>query len=247
MELTVLGSSGTYPTPTNACSGYLFSEGGFDLQVDSGPGTFVNLQRYIQFDALDALLLTHWHPDHCIDLYPLFYALRFHPDRPQQLPIYAPAGAENHLFAFLSGDSQDEFRRVFDFKEIDESSKLEVGPFEVSLARTEHPVETLAVSVAEGSHRVVYSSDTGPGGGFPELARGADLALVESTYEVAGQGPAIHLSAGQAGEIAAKAEVGELLLTHIFPTCDSEICRDEAAAEFGGELQLVLQGDVRKL
>lgn len=245
--MRVLGSSGTYPTPENACSGYLFSAEGFNLQVDFGPGTFVNMHEHLAPIGLDAVLLTHWHPDHCIDIYPLFYALRFHPDHPTKLPVYAPAGAESHLFAFLSGDSQEEFRRVFDFREIDASSALEVGPFNVSLARTEHPVETMAVSVEEGGRRVAYSSDTGPGGGFPELARAADVVLCESTYEYVGQGPPIHLAASQAGEIANQAEVGELLLTHIFPTCDSATCLEHAKSEYSGPIDLVKQGDWRDL
>lgn len=243
MNLTVIGSSGTYPTPNNACSGYLFSSDGFNLQVDCGPGTFVEGQEYCSVEELDAVILTHWHPDHCTDIYPLFYALRFHPDTPSRLPVYAPAGAERHLFAFLSGDSREEFQRVFDFRVIDEESEFEAGPFKLRFARTHHPVETLAVSVQEGSRRVVYSSDTGPEGGYPELAAGADICICESTYEFAGQGPPIHLSAGEAGAIAAKAGVGRLCLAHIFPTVDAGKCVMEASEAFGEEVGRVVQGD----
>lgn len=243
MNLTIVGSSGTYPTRDNACSGYLFSSEGYDLQVDCGPGTFIKGQDYYSVEDLDAVILTHWHPDHCTDIYPLFYALRFHPDSPSRLPVYAPEGAERHLFAFLSGDSREEFQRVFDFRVIDESTELEAGPFEVRFARTHHPVETLAVSVQEGSSRVVYSSDTGPDGGYPDLAAGADVCICESTYEYEGQGPPIHLSAAEAGAIAARAGVGRLCLAHIFPTVDAEKCEVVASEAFGEVVGHVVQGD----
>lgn len=243
MELTVIGSSGTYPTQENACSGYLFNSEGFYLQVDLGPGTFIGGQERCAFEELNAIILTHWHPDHCTDIYPLFYALRFHPSSPSKLPVYAPDGAERHLFAFLSGDSRTEFQRVFDFHAIDETTELDLGPFRVQFARTEHPVETLAVSVEENGCRVAYSSDTGPGGGYPGLARGADAVICESTYEYVGQGPPIHLAASEAGEIAAEAGAGSLFLTHIFPTVDSARCKDEASEAFGQEVTLITQGD----
>ncbi len=247
MKLTVVGCSGTYPTQEAPCSAYLFSEEGYDLLVDLGPGTFVALQRYIDIHSLDAIVLTHFHPDHCVDIYPLYYALRFSDSFSKRVPLLVPEGTEQSLFAFLSGDSRQEFSRVFELQLVESGQKMGLGPFDMEFARTNHPVETLAIAVSDVSGTVAYSADTGPGGGFPELASKADLVICEATYQTTGQGPAIHLSSQEAGALAESSGAGQLVLTHRFPTCDRQAWLECAAAEYSGEMYEASPGLVIRL
>ncbi|MER3395820.1 MAG: MBL fold metallo-hydrolase [Acidimicrobiia bacterium] len=242
MKFTVIGCSGTYPTHESPCSAYLFSAEGYNLLVDLGPGTFVALQRYIDLGDLDALLLTHFHPDHCIDIYPLYYALRFSDSFERKISVYAPGGAESSLFGFLSGDSKEEFARIFAMERVSGGNKLQLGPFDVELSATNHPIETLAVAVSNGRATVTYSADTGPGGGFPELAAKADVVVCEATYEREGQGPPIHLASRQAAQIVKESGAARLVLTHRFPTCDRDRWFEEAASTYGGVIDAAFPG-----
>lgn len=242
MKLTVVGCSGTYPTHEAPCSAYLFSSEDYNLLVDLGPGTFVALQSHLDIHEIDAILLTHFHPDHCVDIYPLYYALRFSNSFDRRVPVYAPAGAEASLFGFLSGDSLKEFRRIFELETIAGGQKLHIGPFDIELAPTNHPIETVAVAVSDSSATVAYSADTGPGGGFPELAAKAELVVCEATYERAGQGPPIHLASREAAEIVERSGAPRLVLTHRFPTCDPDRWFEEAASVFEGTIEAASPG-----
>jgi ribonuclease BN (tRNA processing enzyme) len=237
VKLTVVGCSGTYPTAEAPCSGYLFEAAGFRLLVDLGPGTFVELQRYLDIHDLDAILLTHWHPDHVVDIFPLYYALRFSNALDKRLPLYAPDGAERSIYGFLSGDSRTEFLRVFDLRKLEGGEKLELGPFEIETAVTNHPVATVAVLVSADHRSLAYSADTGPGGGFPAIAEKGEILLCEATYLYEGQGPPIHLASRQAAEIAEQAGARRLILTHRFPSCDEAIWLEEAQSVFSGHLE----------
>lgn len=242
MKLTVVGCSGTYPTGESPCSAYLFSAEEYNLLVDLGPGTFIALQQYVDLHSLDAILLTHFHPDHCVDIYPLYYALRFSDSLSKRIPVYAPGGAEASLFGFLSGDSREEFARVFQMHRVAGGQTLHLGPFDLELSATNHPIETVAVAVSNASGTFTYSADTGPGGGFPDLAMKADVVVCEATYEQEGQGPPIHLAARQAAQIVERAGGGRLVLTHRFPTCDRDRWLDEAASAYNGLVEAAYPG-----
>lgn len=244
MKLTVVGCSGTYPTAEVPCSGYLFQSEGFNLLVDLGPGTFVALQRHVPIDQIGAILLTHWHPDHVVDIFPLYYALRFADRFEGTIPLYAPRGAERSIFGLLSGDSRQEFTRVFDLRQIEGGQKLEIGPFSVETASTNHPVETVAVLVGEGDNAVAYSADTGPGGAFPDLASRAKIVVCEATYALPGQGPPIHLSSREAAELAVRTGASRLVLTHRFPACDENLWYEEAKQVYDGPLEAAHPGMV---
>ncbi len=103
---------------------------------------------------------------------------------------------------------------------------------------------TLAVSLAAEGRRLVYSADTGPGGGLPALAAGADLLLCEATLEggLGGGAWPYHLSAAGAGALAREAGVGRLLLTHLAPMLDPARSIAEAAEAFGGPVEWAAPG-----
>jgi ribonuclease BN (tRNA processing enzyme) len=239
-ELTVLGSAGSHTGPGSACSGYLFRAGGRQLLVDCGNGATANLQRLTRFEDLDAILITHRHVDHCVDLIGMYYGLRFHRDGHKHLDLYAAAEVVDTLTSLLSTDSAFGFKEVFDVHEVRGGDHFQVGPMRIDLVDSIHPVPTVSAAVEADGVRVVYSSDSAGGDVLREFARGADLFLCEATWQGhAGEHPdAMHLTARDAGRLATEAGVERLALTHILGSLDREVSRAEAADTFHGVLEI---------
>lgn len=218
MRMTVLGSAGSYPAPGHACSSYLVESQGYRLLVDCGNGSLANLMQLADLDSVSAVVVTHRHVDHMADLVGLYHLRRFHGEQSERLPVYAPASVFDVMDALLPGD--DVLRDVCRFETVSAGQRLALGPLDVSLFAADHPVETVAMRVESDGARLAYSADSGP---TPELARcaqDADLLLCESTWTAPHPGrPAhLHLAAPEAGELAAAAHVGVLVLTHVaFP------------------------------
>lgn len=244
MRLRVLGSNGTYPTPGRPCSGYLVEAGGTRVMLDAGPGTAAALQEAAPDGRLDALVVTHAHPDHCSDVFSLFNLFRFGPAVRPGLPAFAPEGAAAALAAFLGAGEDHAFHRVFAWKTVGPGDAVRVGGIDLAFAITDHQLPTLAVSLAAEGRRLVYSADTGPGGDLAALAAGADLLLCEATLPGdpdAGAWP-YHLSAAAAGALAREAGVGRLLVTHLAPMLDPALSVAEAGRAFGGPVEWAAPG-----
>jgi ribonuclease BN (tRNA processing enzyme) len=240
LELTVLGSAGSHTGPGSACSGYLFRADGRQLLVDCGNGSTANLQRFTRFEDLDAVLITHRHVDHCIDLIGMYYGLRFHRDGAKRIDLYAAGEVVDTLTSLLSSDSELGFLEAFDVREVTGGDRFEVGPLQVELADSIHPVPTVSAAVEYDGVRVVYSSDSAGGERLRDFARGADLFLCEATWQGdAGDHPeGLHLTARDAGRVATAAGVDRLVLTHILGSLDREVSREQAAETFAGELEV---------
>lgn len=238
LSLTVLGSSGTWASATSACSGYLVSDGTSRVWIDCGPGTLGALQQHCAIADVDALVITHSHPDHCLELPVLRNAMKYGLGL-ERLPLYAPRDVLRLLEVLVGSQG---IAPTFSPKMIGDRSRATVGDIELAFSRTDHPVETLAVRIepAGGGPVVVYSSDTGPGWSPARFGERIDLALMESTMLAADveRTEAVHLTARQSGAIAKDAGVRRLVLTHIPPTGDREAHRAEAAEAFGGPVDL---------
>ncbi|HEX9671746.1 MAG TPA: MBL fold metallo-hydrolase, partial [Thermoanaerobaculia bacterium] len=239
MRLRVLGSSGAYPRPDNPSTGFVLETGQGRLWLDAGTGTFAALQRAgVPYTRLDALVLSHLHADHCLDVYPLYYALRFTPGEgwgtERRLPVYAPPGSRETLSGLLAPDDAETFARALDFREIEEGSVVEAAGLRLTFLRTRHPIHTLAVRAEAAGAVLTYSADTGPGTDLPRFARGSDLLVCEATYQNARLGAPLHLSAAQAAETAVQAEARALALTHLWPDLDPEVSLAEARAAAPG-------------
>lgn len=234
LTLTVLGCAGTHPGPARACSSYLVEYDGYRLLLDCGNGSLANLQQRIDVSAVDALLISHLHPDHFADLYGLYYARRFHTDGPLPLPVYAPAGAGAFIGQLL--DSTDEFHAVCRFTAGAAGDTLALGPLTVRLFPSSHPVETLASRVEADGRVLAYSGDSGPTPALADCARDADLLLCDATWlESAGPHPeGVHMTGAQAGALAAAANAAALMVTHVYPTTDRDRVAAEAAGAFDG-------------
>jgi ribonuclease BN (tRNA processing enzyme) len=243
MRLTVLGCAGSFPGPESACSAYLVEAEGFRLLIDFGSGSLTALQRYAGLHAVDAIMLTHLHCDHMLDACAYVVVRRYAPDGPlPALPVYAPAGAAERISAAYSADSEP-VDDVYTFYGL-QPGTFPIGPFAVTVDRVNHPIETYGVRLEHGGRVLTYSSDTAPCEALLRLAQGADLFLCEASYlDGADNPPDLHLTGGEAGEAATKADVGKLLLTHLVPAWGSEASTVEAAAAaYAGPVEIVRPG-----
>lgn len=200
--------------------------------MDCGTGTFPAMQRVAGYDTVDALVLSHVHSDHCLDIYPLYYARRFDPGC-ERLPVYCPAGTEEHLSRFLVGDGACKLGFIFDFREVTEDDVVEIGDVRLEFMLTDHPVPTFAIRAQSPGGTLTYSADTGPGADLASFAHGCDLFVCEASYQSGDLGPPLHLSTHQAADFAKRAEVRDLVLTHFWPTHDRMRSVEEAAEVVG--------------
>ncbi len=244
VKLRVLGSSGTYPVADCPSSGYLLDAAGTRIWIDAGTGTFAELQRCIDYVSIDAMILTHLHSDHCLDLLPFYYARRFN-ERAKKLPLYCAPGTEKHMSQLLIGDGGSKLSTFFDFRDVRPGDSLEIGDVGVSFEGMQHPVPTTALKLEADDQVLAFSADTGPDAPLAQFVSGSDVLLCEASYQNADVGPPIHLSAAQAAQIGAEADVQSLILTHIFPTLDPEVSLAEAR-DVGGDLDVsrAIKGEV---
>ena len=236
LTLTVLGCSGTYPGPGDACSGYLLRAGATAVVVDLGAGTLANLQAHIDPRQVDAVVLSHEHPDHWLDLTLLRNALRY-VFGVGDLAVYGTAGTER-----LAATLLEELAPTLAWHTIGPGDAVDVGPVALRFGLTDHPVETLAVRAEAGGRAVLYSADTGPAWQVGDLGDRVDLLLCEASLRPGDEGEVQHLSARQAGALARGMGAGRLLLTHVVPGVDPEAQRRDAAAAFGGPVEVATTG-----
>jgi ribonuclease BN (tRNA processing enzyme) len=244
VELTVLGSSAAWPAAGLAASGYLLREDGFTAVLDLGTGTLSNLQLHVRHEQLDAVIITHSHIDHCIDLHPLYMARLFHPEPLPPLPLYAPPGVFDRVAGLEDAEGQGQMRELFDVHEVDPGSEFEAGPLRVSTRLLPHWVPNNGLRIQSDGRTLVYTGDTGPSEEVEALARGADLVVAEASWqpEQAVGRPPFHLTAAQAARHAARAGAARLMLSHFWPGADRDASREEAAAEFDGDLVIAHEG-----
>ncbi len=260
-SITAVGISGSYPGPASSASCYVVSardgEKTTNIVLDLGSGALGPLQSVLTHTQIDAVFLSHLHPDHCLDITGLYVLRTYDPefffaDTPlPKLPVYGPAGSEERLqaahrtpagLAAGAGKNTDEstLDSAFEFKDLTPGSRHTIGPLTVEAHLVEHPVETYALRVEHVSGAVLtYSGDSDACDGLIEAASGADLFVCEAAFEegrdtVRG----IHLTGKRAGEVAQAAGVKRLMLTHIPPWTSEDKVRAEATETFGGTPEL---------
>ena len=264
MRLTVLGKSPSWQDADGACSGYLLERGGVTVLVDCGNGVFSKLRRYRDYTRVDAVVISHLHADHFLDLVPFAYALTYAPrqqpvpvdrwpgtDDPARPRLIAPPSA-GETFRRVAGawGNEDLIESAFALEEYAENSRPEVGPLRFAFRLVPHFRETFAISVeaSDGAGKLVFGADSGPTDTLVDFAGGADLLLVEGTLPRPERtGIRGHLTPREAGEHARAAGARRLLLTHISDELDSLWARQEAAAGFGAPVHLAAEGDVYRL
>jgi ribonuclease BN (tRNA processing enzyme) len=133
-------------------------------------------------------------------------------------------------------------RETFDLREVEPGASFEAGPFQVETRPMHHTLTTLGLRLRADSEVMAYTADTGPTEEVGVIGRDADLLLSEATYLEPDQRAPLHLSARQAGEFAARSNVGRLVLTHVWPTVDVETARATAMEAFGGDVAIAGEG-----
>lgn len=250
MRFTVLGKSPAWQDAGGACSGYLVRDGDYALLIDCGNGVFGKLREQLAYTEVDAILISHIHGDHILDLVPFAYALTLggDPDQPRSRPrLLLPQGGISSLRDLVGvWGGGGLIEEAFESREYDSSVPLELGPMEARLHSVPHFTLTYAVELtAPSGRRLVYSADCRFCEELIEAARGADLLLAEATLPDPDPAPVHergHMSAGEAGELAARAGVGRLVLTHISDQVDLERARETAAARFEGPVEIAAGG-----
>lgn len=245
MRVTVVGCSGSIPARRNPASCYLVEAEGFRALLDLGNGALGYLQEHCTVGEVDAVLLSHLHPDHCIDVLSLYVARTYDPgNRYDVIPVHGPRGTSSHLASAYGRAEPPGLTGAFEFHDWSEEPRA-VGPLRVTAARMAHPVPTWGIRVEHAGRSLVYSGDTGPTAALVELAGGADLALFESSFERDRDDPAppdLHMTGQQAGEHAARAEVSHLVLTHLPPWNDPQVSLDAARTAYSGPVELARPG-----
>jgi ribonuclease BN (tRNA processing enzyme) len=232
-QVTVLGGCGAYPEPGRACSGFLVEWDSFRLVLDLGYATLPRLLSHCPDGAVDAVVITHEHPDHCIDLHGLFRMRLYGGEDGSRLPLYCPPG----VLSRLSGlEPEADLRTVFDVHEL--PGMYRVGPFELSGVLLPHYVPNVGVRLQNDHAVLAYTGDTGPDPLLAELGRDSDLYIVEAT-DRKGEPQQPHrnlLTAEEAGHWATQAGARRLMLTHFWPGNDRAASAAAARSAFAGEV-----------
>lgn len=249
-RLVVLGSCGAWPEAGRACSGYVLEHDGFRVVLDLGYATLPRLLSLLGSavaDGIDAVVVTHRHPDHMVDLHGLFRARWFGRRGAPALPLYAADGVLDQVVSLEEGDV-DAVREVFDWHPLP-ASDYRVGPFQLTSIALPHYVPNAGVRLSSPDLTVAYTGDTGPDPALADLGRDADLYIVQATdghhqleVTVAPAEQLLHLTARTAGEAAAQAGAHQLLLTHFWPGSDREASRATAEEVFPGTVLLADEG-----
>jgi len=242
-KVIVAGSSGGYAGPGRACSSYLLEHEDCRMALDLGSGALGNLLRYTDADTVDGLAISHLHYDHYMDIYGLLTARRFWEAQLPPLPILAPPGAAKHIGAVIYADNREAFMGCMDITDVVPGDDLEFAGFVVSAKPAQHIKNSFIYRVSVDGRTLCYSGDTDRCDALVEQAREADLFLCEATFtsEVPRKIPG-HLTAKEAGETAAQAGVGRLLLTHVWPTLSGERAIEDARAAYDGPIDLAIEG-----
>jgi ribonuclease BN (tRNA processing enzyme) len=269
VNVTVLGCRAAMPADGQASSAYLVSTDSTRVLLDCGPGAVTALGAVTTPAALDGIVISHLHTDHCYDLLPLGKAVLMarhlgseeFPTLPRSgapddspIPLYVPAGgraALDKLAAVFPIPTRPELDRAFhgalEVHEYEPGDDLVIGDCRIQLRPLRHTLPNCGIRVTDANGAsMVYSGDTNDVAGLTELAGDTDLLLCESTLELPEDSSDGHMSAARAGRVAHDAQVRDLVLTH-FVTADTdwlEARRAEACESFAGPVHLAAPGRV---
>ena len=258
MRVTVLGKSPAWQDAGGACSGYLVREAGLTLLLDCGTGVFARLREHVSYADVDAIVVSHLHPDHFWDLVPYAYGLLYGSERASdgrrsdaRPVVHAPPGARDAFRRLGSAfGGEDLIETAFDLREYDPEEEVAVGALRVRFHPVPHFTATNAVEVRStaGPGRLTYGADHGPTDDLAAFARDTDLLLIEATLPRPERaGPRGHLTPGEAGEHGRDAGARRVVLTHISDELDAGWAAQEASRAFGATVDVAHDGAVYEI
>lgn len=254
----MLGKSPSWQDAGGACSGYLIETDEAKVLLDCGNGVFGKLRERVDYTQVDAVIVSHLHADHFLDLVPYSYALIYAPkqqpvpvhiwdgtDDPARPRLVAPPGAVETFRRVVGSWGNDNLiESAFRIEEYAPGDEVQLGDIRASFHLVPHFVETFAVrTTSDGSGVIAYSADTRPGSEIIEVARGADLLIIEGTLPRPERtGVRGHLTPQEAGEHAREAGVKRVVITHISDELGDDWAREEAERGFGGPVEIAREG-----
>jgi ribonuclease BN (tRNA processing enzyme) len=258
VEITVLGKSPSWQDAGGACSGYLVEDGETRLLVDCGSGVFSELRRIRDYVGVDAIVVSHMHADHFLDLVPYACALSQLPfavgewpgtDTPARPQLWLPPGASEVVHAVARAGSQPGlFDAAFDVHEYDIAQTLELGTLRARFQPVPHyvPCNAIELRSTTGGGRFTFGADHGPTDALTEFAANTDLLVLEASlpFPIPDDDSRGHLTALEAGEHAAACEAKRLVLTHITDELDYERALADAARSYHGPIEIAEPGAI---
>ncbi len=261
MRVTVLGKSPSWQDADGACSGYLIEEADTCLLLDCGNGVFSKLRKFRDYIAVDAVVVSHLHADHMLDLVPFSYALTYAPrqqpvpvdrwpgtDSPARPLLYAPRGARETFRRVVGAwGNEDLVEKAFDLREYAASDAIAIGDVRVRFHEVPHFMTTHAIEIAsaDGGGRFTYGADCRPTDELVEFASDTDLLMVEATLPRPERtGVRGHLTPSEAGDHGRRAGARRLVITHISDELDALWAREQAEEAFGGRVEVAAEGAV---
>ncbi len=259
MLITVLGKSPSWQDAAGACSGYLVQEGDFKLLLDCGNGVFSKLRHVCDYIDIDAVVISHLHADHFLDLVPFSCALSFAPrqqpvpvagwpgtDTPARPALFVPCGGGSVLRRVVGAWGQEDLiENAFELHEYSPPDQLTVGPLRIRFCEVPHYLATFAVELASNGSRFTFGADCSPNEQLVSFAQDTDVLMIEATLpRPERNGIRGHLTPREAGQHGKLARARRLVLTHYSDELDPEWARSEAAESYGGPVELAREGDV---
>ncbi|QIX26018.1 MBL fold metallo-hydrolase [Nocardioides sp. JQ2195] len=247
MKVTVIGCSGSYPGPDSPASCYLVEEEWegrtWRILLDLGNGALGELHNHVDPLTIDAVMLSHLHADHFMDLCGYYVLRKYHPLGAQpRIPVWGPPETADRLARSYDLPLDPGMHEEFEFRTYP-ADPFDLGPFTVEAIGVVHPVPAYSLRVTGGERLLVYTGDCGPCDGLDRAARGADLLLAEAAFCDGDENPDdLHLTGVEVAELALRAKVDRLVLTHIPPWHDKQVAHDEARTLWDGPLDLARTG-----
>ncbi len=246
MDLVIAGAGPAYSARPGAVgAAYVLLEDGHAIVLDLGHGAYAGLAQVVEPSTLDAVIVSHLHPDHFVDLVPLRHYLRYEFEPPRRVRVIAPWGLDRRLDDL---HAEPGFTAAALDVEALAEGLLTIGPFVVEARRIAHTDDSYAFRVSAPARpdapALVYSGDCGRADDLVPLVRPDDALLVEATF---GTGPVpvddMHLDAIAAARVATATGAGRLLLTHVLGTYDFAAVAAAARAGYAGDVRIVVPGD----
>lgn len=250
-EVIVLGGASAAPNPGQGCSGYLIQLGAAHIVLDLGPGTLPELRRHTRLERLDAIVVSHLHVDHILDLVALWWGWLYHPvPLPKPIPLFVPPGGGARLRQILATFGRDDeaerfFTDICAVTEYDPERVLTIAGVTIRFAPTVHYIPCWAVRLENDAGIVAYTADTGPSADLVPLALDADLLIAEAMLppDFSGDPPGRGSSTpAEAARLARHAGAKRLILTHRWAEDDPGAAIAAATVIFDGPIQVAERG-----
>lgn len=253
-QLTVLGGQAAYPTAGQPCSGFLLTWDDWRIVLDLGYGTLTGLLQHIPDGRASAIIISHDHPDHWIDLHGLFRLLYYGPKTSTSrtlIPLFCTRQVIDkmqHLEADVALDA------VFDIRLMAGGESFDVGPFRLQPTLLPHHVPNMGIRLSVHTPDskdmmwplIAYTGDTGPSPLLEELGNKVQLFIVEATDRLGEAAKDLNhrnlLESSESGHWAARANAKQLMLTHFWPGNDRQVALQRARKNFAGKIYVAEPG-----